>query len=36
VLHQLKDETYYVKRELPPGAAPFHGPVPEVPQTSAA
>ena len=36
VLRQLKDETYYVRRELPPGAAPFHGPVPEVPQASAA
>jgi fatty acid desaturase len=27
VLRQLKDQTYYIKRELPPGAAPFHGPV---------
>jgi len=24
VLRQLKDQTYYVRRELPPGAAPFH------------
>jgi fatty acid desaturase len=29
VLRQLKDQSYYVRRELPPGAAPFHGPVPE-------
>lgn len=27
VLRQLKDQTYYIKRDLPPGAAPFHGPV---------
>jgi fatty acid desaturase len=27
VLRQLKDQTYFIKRELPPGAAPFHGPV---------
>jgi fatty acid desaturase len=24
ILRQLKDQTYYVRRELPPGAAPFH------------
>jgi len=24
ILRQLKDQTYYVHRELPPGAAPFH------------
>jgi fatty acid desaturase len=24
VLRQLKDQTYYVRRELPPGAAPLH------------
>jgi fatty acid desaturase len=28
VLRQLKDQSYYVRRELPEGAAPFHGPVP--------
>lgn len=27
VLRQLKDETYFIKRELPEGAAPYHGPV---------
>jgi fatty acid desaturase len=27
VLRQLRDQTYFVKRELPPGAAPYHGPV---------
>jgi fatty acid desaturase len=27
VLRQLKDQSYFVKRELPEGAAPFHGPV---------
>jgi fatty acid desaturase len=26
VLRQLKDQSYYVRRELPPGAAPFHEP----------
>ena len=29
VLRQLKDQRYYVRRELPSGAAPFNGPVPE-------
>jgi fatty acid desaturase len=29
VLRQLKDQSYYVRRELPSGAAPFNGPVPE-------
>jgi fatty acid desaturase len=29
VLRQLTDQTYYVRRELPPEAAPFNGPVPE-------
>ncbi len=24
VVRQLKDPTYYVHRELPPGAAPYH------------
>ncbi len=27
VLRQLRDQTYFIKRELPPGAAPYHGPV---------
>jgi hypothetical protein len=27
VLHQLRDQTYFIKRELPPTAAPYHGPV---------
>lgn len=27
VLKQLKDDTYFIKRELPEGAAPYHGPV---------
>jgi fatty acid desaturase len=27
VLRQLKDQTYFVKRELPAGAAPYYGPV---------
>ena len=27
VLRQLKDQTYFIKRELPLGAAPLHGPV---------
>jgi fatty acid desaturase len=27
VLHQLRDQTYCIKRELPPTAAPYHGPV---------
>lgn len=27
VLRQLTDQSYFVRRELPPGAAPFHGPV---------
>jgi fatty acid desaturase len=26
VLGQLKDQSYYVRRELPPGARPFHEP----------
>ena len=26
VLRQLKDQTYYIHRELPPGAAPYHLP----------
>ena len=26
VLRQLNDQSYYVRRELPPGAAPFHEP----------
>jgi fatty acid desaturase len=26
VLRQLKDQSHYVRRELPPGAAPFHEP----------
>jgi fatty acid desaturase len=26
VLRQLKDQSYYVRRELPPGARPFHEP----------
>ena len=26
VLRQLKDQTYFIKRELPPQAAPYHGP----------
>jgi hypothetical protein len=24
LLRQLKDQSYYVRRELPEGAAPFH------------
>lgn len=24
IIRQLRDQTYYVRRELPPGAAPFH------------
>jgi fatty acid desaturase len=28
VLRQLKDQDHYVRRELPPGAAPFHVPTP--------
>jgi fatty acid desaturase len=27
VVRQLRDQTYFVKRELSPGAAPYHGPV---------
>jgi fatty acid desaturase len=27
VLRQLRDQTYFIKRELPAGAAPYHGPV---------
>ncbi len=27
VLRQLKDQTYFIKRELPPTAKPYHGPV---------
>jgi fatty acid desaturase len=27
VLRQLKDQTYYIRRELPEGAAPYHGPL---------
>jgi fatty acid desaturase len=27
VLRQLRDQTHFVKRDLPPGAAPYHGPV---------
>jgi fatty acid desaturase len=27
VLRQLRDQTYFVKRELPAGAAPYNGPV---------
>lgn len=27
VLRQLKDETHFIRRELPEGAAPYHGPV---------
>jgi fatty acid desaturase len=35
VLRQLKDETYFIRRELPEGAAPYHGPVDGVlPQTA--
>jgi fatty acid desaturase len=26
VLRQMKDQSYFIKRELPPGAAPYHGP----------
>jgi fatty acid desaturase len=26
ILHQLRDQEHYVRRELPPGAAPFHEP----------
>ncbi len=33
VLRQLKDPSVYVRRELPPGAAPFRGPVPPVAAT---
>ena len=28
VLRQLKDQEYYVRRELPPGAAPYNQPAP--------
>jgi fatty acid desaturase len=28
ILRQLRDQEYYVRRELPPGAAPFHEPGP--------
>ncbi len=28
ILRQLKDQEYYVRRELPPGAAPFNEPMP--------
>jgi len=28
VVRQLRDQTYYVRRELPPGAAPFREPTP--------
>jgi fatty acid desaturase len=28
ILHQLKDQEYYVRRELPPGAPPFNEPTP--------
>ena len=28
VLRQLRDQEYYVRRELPPGAAPYHQPAP--------
>jgi fatty acid desaturase len=27
ILHQLRDQEYYVRRELPPGAAPFNEPM---------
>jgi hypothetical protein len=27
VIRQLKDPTYFIKRELPPGAAPYNPPV---------
>jgi fatty acid desaturase len=27
LLHQMRDQTYCIKRELPPTAAPYHGPV---------
>ena len=27
VLHQLRDPTYFIRRELPPGATPYQGPV---------
>jgi hypothetical protein len=27
-VHQLKDQEYYVRRELLPGAAPFNEPTP--------
>jgi fatty acid desaturase len=27
VLRQLKDQRHFIKRELPPTAAPYHGPV---------
>jgi fatty acid desaturase len=29
VLRQLRDQEYYVRRELPPGAAPFNQPAPQ-------
>ncbi|MGH3398266.1 MAG: hypothetical protein ACRDPO_26615, partial [Streptosporangiaceae bacterium] len=28
VLRQLRDQEYYVRRELVPGAAPYHEPTP--------
>jgi fatty acid desaturase len=28
ILRQLKDQEHYVRRELPPGAAPFNEPAP--------
>jgi len=31
VLRQLKDQTYYVRRDLPPGAAPYYEPAIAVP-----
>jgi fatty acid desaturase len=34
VRRQLKDQSHYVRRELPPGAAPFHGRIPD-PSTAA-
>jgi fatty acid desaturase len=27
IIRQLKDQTYFVRRELPPGATPFKGPI---------
>ncbi|WP_198954384.1 fatty acid desaturase, partial [Kineosporia sp. R_H_3] len=35
VLRQLKDQTYYVRRELPPGAAPYYEPAVAAPPPAA-